>query len=281
MPKKQVDNRQDHSFEIEKTRLLSDNYNAHIVSYNGAVEYISFNLSDYGLKEISWDSRDEIEVFKPCTRMEEIAIVHLKGFDIDLKWSKNSSDLMKIFLDQHRAYFGGMNISKKETVLTDAKNRISKLHIQHRTPEKKRGDITQKNKIIADYYGHFADYNSQTYISPDYLTPKFDLKINVQHHNGKVETILFKSVSFYKLSQRTSENGSEIDESIKAYSPSCELKMSKDGGQANSPKAEVFMHDALQKMLNPQADANLSYYERKIINSDNLKIYKSGGKHQF
>jgi hypothetical protein len=280
---KPINNRQNHSLGIEKTRILSDNYNAYIVSYQGAKEHISFNLSDNGLKEISWDSRDEIEVFKPCTRLEEIAIVHLKGFDIDLRWAKNSSDLMKIFLDQHVAYYGGMNL--KKSALSDTKNRLNKLFIQHRTPIEERGDITKQNKIVAGSHSYFSKHGSdnKNYMPSDYLTPKFDLIINVQHHNGRVETIKFKSVSFYKLSQKTSENGAEIEESIKAFSPSCELVSAGKNQQANSPKAEVFIHDALVRMMTPPAEnkENLSYYERKIINSDNLKIYKNSGKHQF
>lgn len=276
-------NRQNHSSSIEKTRILSDNYNAYIVSYKGDKEHISFNLSDNGLKEISWDSRDEIEVFKPCTRLEEVAIVHLKGFDIDLRWAKNSSDLMKIFLDQHTAFYGGMNLRKD--ALSDSKNRLNKLFIQHRTPSNKRGDITVKNKIISDAYGYFTKHGKDTknYMPSDYLTPKFDLIINVQHHNGRVETIKFKSVSFYKLSQKTSENGAEVEEGIKAFSPSCELVPAGKNQQANSPKAEVFIHDALVRMMTPpkENNDNLSFYERKIVNSDNLKIYKNSGRHQF
>lgn len=276
-------NRQNHSSSIEKTRILSDNYNAYIVSYKGDKEYISFNLSDNGLKEISWDSRDEIEVFKPCTRLEEVAIVHLKGFDIDLRWAKNSSDLMKIFLDQHVAFYGGMNLRKN--ALADTTDRLNKLFIQYRTPSDKRGDITVKNKITSGAYGYFTKHGSDNkhYMPSDYLTPKFDLIVNVQHHNGRVETIKFKSVSFYKLSQKTSENGAEIEESIKAFSPSCELVPAGKNQQANSPKAEVFIHDALVRMMTPpkEDNDNLSFYERKIVNSDNLKIYKNSGRHQF
>jgi len=278
-----ITNRQNHSSSIEKTRILSDNYNAYIVSFKGAKEYISFNLSDNGLKEISWESRDEIEVFKPCTRLEEVAIVHLKGFDIDLKWAKNSSDLMKIFLDQHTAFYGGMNL--KKDALSDSQNRANKLFIQHRTPSDERGDITVKNKIVAGSHSYFSKHDKDTehFMHSDYLTPKFDLIINVQHHNSRVETIKFKSVSFYNLSQRTSENGSEIEEGIKAFSPSCELVPAGKNQQANSPKAEVFIHDALVRMMTPPAEDsdNLSYYERKIVNSDNLKIYKNSGRHQF
>lgn len=278
-----IKNKQNHTSSIEKTRILSDNYNAYIVSYKGDKEYISFNMSDNGLKEISWDSRDEIEVFKPCTRLEEIAIVHLKGFDIDLRWAKNSSDLMKIFLDQHVAFYGGMNL--KADAVSDTKNRPNKLFIQHRTPEVERGDITVQNKIRAGYHGFFSKHgnDNEHFMHSDYLTPKFDLIINVQHHNGRVETIKFKSVSFYKLTQKTSENGAEIEESIKAFSPSCELVPSGKNQQANSPKAEVFIHDALVRMMTPPKENsdNLSYYERKIVNSDNLKIYKNSGRHQF
>lgn len=270
-----INNRQDNSLKVERTRLLSDNYNAHLISGYGTKNEISFNLSDYGLKSIKWDARDEVVYKKPCTRLEEIAMVYLKGFDFDLTFGKNSSDLMKIFLDQHIAYMGGMNI-KQNDLSIDTKNSSSKLNIQKRTETKKLGNVESKTSILSNVSTNFE--TTSNYTSADYLTPRFDLKINVQHYNTKVESLLFRNCVFFKPSQSTSENSAEIDESIKMFASSVE----QIGNQVNSPKAEAFIHNALSLMLQKNVNENdLHSHDRKIINSDNLKIYKDNGKFTF
>lgn len=270
----QISSHEDNVGKVEKTRILSDNYNAYIIAYDGIKRTHEFNLSDYGLKDVSWEARDEIKIFKPCTRREEIAHVFIKGFDIELRWAKNSSDLMKIFFDQHIAYYGGINLN--QDVLTDQNDRSNKLLIQKRTLQDQRGDITTKNNIKGTTSSVFNKTEKKN--NPTYITPRFDLQINIQHYNTKVETILFKSVAFYRPTQRTSENGAEIDESIKCYAPTAQYL----GSQAHSPQAESIIHQALSKIMQPNVrEQDLAYHERKIINQDNLNIYKNSGRFQF
>lgn len=273
------DNRYDVRNEIERARVLSDNYNAYIIQIKDNKENIVLNLGDYGLKEVKWEARDELIVKKPCTRREEIAHVHIKGFDLDFHFAKNSSDIMKMLLDQHIAYYGGMNLNR--SALEDTKNRVNKLMIQERTAQKELGDITL-SKVGADKKITSSPATSfsiaENDLSPTYVVPYFDVRINIQHHSKSVESYQFKQVSFYKPSQSTSENGSEIIESIRAFAVTVELV----GQHVSSPNAEKIIHEQLSIMLATKVDTNkLQYHDRKIINQDNLNLYKNSGKFSF
>lgn len=262
------------SNKIEKARLYSTNYNVYIVSYNrleGQKNFheTSINLSNKGLKSIEWSCRDSSRIFKPVTRKEEIIIVKHGGIDINLSWAKNDTDMMAFMIDQHIAYHGGMNLRDKLT--TENKyNYENKLGMNLRTDLKKIGNAEKKVNITSNAITNFS--RKETFRNPTYLTARFDLRINQQHYNGRVESYLIKNVAFKDFSQKTSEGGNEIEESMKAFGSS--IMYSDTNTTSPSPDVYRIIHDNLYKQCQSKPDEHkLTWLDRKIINGNNLNIY--------
>lgn len=269
----EITTRQDNSYKIEKTRLISDNYNAYIIAYANNKRIAEVNLSDNGLKQIRWEAREEVRTWKPCTRLEEIMEVEIKGFDFDFTFAKNSPDIMKILMDQHRAYYGGFNIEKNINQNSNI-NQMNKVLKNLRTSEKQVAEVNVQNKIVAEGITNFNQ--SETFPLVSQITPTFDLKINIQHYNDKIESYLFKGFKLYKPTQSTAENGEEIIESCKGFASTVVA----NGNINFSPTTTNLIHNMLQNMFNSKSN-DLLYHDRKILNKDNFNIYKNAGKFQF
>jgi hypothetical protein len=244
---------------IERSRVLSDNYNAFIINPNKPSQEI--NLSDLGLKRISWESRDDTRTWIPCTRAEEICIVIHKGFDLELTWAKNAPDLMTLFTDQHIAYHNGL-VKQGRSVNVDYLN----IGNNKRTPSKDRGKV-DNSPAVSNFYK--VDNRIPTY----YITPKFDLRIEIQHYsatsnNSLMEKYTFKNVSFYKPSQSTEENSAEIVESIKAHASYVE-RPNVDRPVLYNGFIKTMIMEMLEEQLQKQpSESVINQRDRKIINSD-------------
>lgn len=256
------------SFEntIERQRIISDNMIVYLIGYADNKE-TKIDLSNYSLKSVSWTSRDELKVWKPCTRREEIAILKMKGFDIELNWAKNSPDLMSIYMDQHRFYYGGDSPSiDAHTIGNYGRLATSnKLGYNARTPYEDRKPNTKKSSVVSVYQ------NTKRFT--DYLTPRFDLLVEILHPylKNNIEGYLFKNVVLYGASQKTEENGSEIDETIKAFASWAE----KRGNIQVSSKPANLVHDLLRNMTETNVEQPQEpFRDRKIINPSNFDYYR-------
>lgn len=244
------------SESIERRRLLSDNYNAYLIPKraNGSrIDDLALNLGELGLKEVSWEARDEVNIFKPITRREEICIVECNGFDFDLKFGKNSSDLMYLWLGQHALYHGqkfGLDVEKKTF---RRESEAVKLGEQLKTP-----NFRQENIKISDVVSVWHDL-----IRHENLVPTYDLKINIQHFNTLIETYYFKEFSFYKPKQNVSENSSEIEESVKGFASWVEL----GGTELPSLKSIKILQESYDRLINSGFDS-----VRQVNNNDNIKL---------
>lgn len=241
---------------IERNRILSDNYvvwlEGEISQDNNYSKPFTFkiNLSDYGLKSFKWESRDEIETRNVCTRLEEIATVKHKGYDIELAWQKNAPDLMKIALDQHDMQYGKTKpIDSNLSTSTQMRTELSKVG----SPSEKK-NIISTSKSILD--------NSRIF----YNQPKFKILVEIQHINTQKEKYEFIDVSLYKPSQNVSDNSSEIEESIKVFSPI--LNNISDISPYN-PITNSLAYKMLDRYMtqNPPSEG-LGELDRKIIHSD-------------
>lgn len=246
------------SSTIERNRILSDNY---VVWLKGRISKgdnyltpytVEINLSDYGLKGFKWESRDEIETRNVCTRLEEIATVRHKGYDIELSWQKNAPDLMRIMLDQHAMQYGNL-YNETANVSTS---------YQRRTDLSKIGSPSEKKNIISTSQPLVINNNERIY----YVQPKFSLLVEIQHVSTKKEIYEFIDVLLYKPSQSVSDNSSEIEESIKAFSP-----IINNLSIIDPYKNDIYF--LAQNMLNRYMTQNppsegLGQLDRKIIHSD-------------
>ncbi len=274
---------------IERNRVLSDNYTCEIIapSLNTII-----NLADLGLKSISWEARDEIKAWTPPTRNEEICIIKHKGFDFDLRWSKNAPDLMSMLIDQHTAYYNGLVLTKGNSGLNSLPNidygfrtNYQSMGANLRTDVKDRGNQRLSNNEArqAFFFGKTIDQKipavvsafnqSNKKIPTNYVTPRYDLRIAITYPNYKKETEVytFKNVAFYKPTQKTEENSAEIEESCKAFASWVE----KSGQISVNPSIQNLVHDLLLiQMEKLPEESTINYHHRKIINPDLTNLNK-------
>jgi hypothetical protein len=249
----------DISFKIEKQRYLSDNYNCYLIAHLIGKD-IEIDLSEYSLQSVKWDSRSELETWKPCTSKIEHSRVIQKGFDFDLSWSKNSSDMMNLLLDQYNNY---------HTIYSyDDLSRVKFAEMQTRTDNNKvKGGLSSVNHV-------FQKVDTSNDLEVSYITPTFTFKeVITDDVTGQQEINLFRKFTMYKPSRSTSQNSSNIEESLKGFSAIVER-----------PKSNMFLinenvRDLSWDLLYEQFVLRTSeqYYssnDRIIINPDNKDLYK-------
>ena len=254
-----MNSRETFNNQVERSRVLSDNYKAYIIY---GKEYKKIDLSDYGLKSISWDSRDELIVRRSCVQREELAVVRRLGFDFDLRFAKNAPDLMLFFLDQTKAYLNGITITPIPYIDERITDYVG-INKNLRTELKYRSKVANSgiNSVFQKTEGK---------IDTTYLSATFDLKIEILHYDGgSKETYLFKNGVFYKPSQSTSENSSFIDEGVKAFFPTVETV----GNLAYNPETKSIIPNLLFEMLNLGVDEREKPdKDRVIVNPNNRKL---------
>lgn len=250
---------QDNSLKIEKTRYLSDNYNCYLIAHLCNKD-IEIDLSEYSLKSVKWDSRSEIEIWKPCTSKVEESRVIEKGFDFDLSWAKNSSDMMNLLLDQYNNYH--TIYSHKDT------SQIKNVEMQFRTDSiKVKGGLSSVNHA-------FQKPDNSNDLEVSYITPTFTFKeVITDNITGQQEIVYFRKFKMYKPSRSTSQNSSDIEESLKGFASIIER-----------PKANMFLinenvRDLSWDLLYEQfqvktSEQYLASNDRMILNPDNKDLYK-------
>lgn len=236
------------NFNIEKARILSDNYEVFLEYNDVNGKLVSINLNDNALKSFSWKSRDEIKIWKPCTKLEEIVHVKMLGFDIDLSFAKNSTEIATLYFDQHMKYYN------QALSIDSGSNTTRNLGKFNRTYEN-------------EYKSNFQGLGNGS----AYNVPTYDLRVKIQHYLSQdatqvmYEEIVFKTVKFYGMEESTSENSSEIEQKIKAFSSYSTRKGNSDFDRYLIKNDRMFnlAGDQLEKLLNPTS-TQLDYSDRKI-----------------
>ena len=247
--------RKDHNFKVEKTRLLSDNYNAYILYKDRTID-----LSEFGLKSIKWEANDELIIRKPCTMKETLPIVRRGGFNFDFTWEKNCPDLMSFLLDQSIAYLDGYDVVNDVVVIRDVN--YGKMGQTLRTGLKYRSKVT--NSDVNSVFTRTTNKMPTTYI-----TAKFDLRIDVQQFTSKKESYIFKNGVFLSPSQSTEENSSPITESMKGYFPTVET----NGSLVYDANIKSLLQNAIYDIMSRSIkEENLPDKDRVIINPDNKSL---------
>ena len=252
-----INRESDFSDEIEKTRLLSDNYNAYLIpkDSNGTpLNEYALNLGSLGLKRIKWDMRTESIKFKPVTRRDEICIVKFMGFDFDLSFGKNSFDMMYLLLGQHafnHAQVFGLSL---DNLAFKLQSESSDIGIQKKTEYK-------EGKVLSTVSSNWNSENKA--IKTENISPKYDLKINIQHYNTLVESYLFKNFTLEGGSQETEENSSDISENFKGHAGWVELV----GTEIPNFSTIKILQESYNREINDGAKSI-----RKVSNSKNLKL---------
>lgn len=247
--------RKDHSYKIEKARILSDNYKAYIIHGNNRID-----LSDFGLKSIKWEADDELIIRKPCTMKEKLPILRRGGFNFDFSWDKNSPDLMMFLLDQNIAYLDGYVVNAD--IIEGRDTNYNKIGQNLRTDLKYRSKVANSDVNSAFT---FSDTRTPT----TYLTIKFDLLINIQHFSTRDESYMFKNGVLYAPSQSTEENSSNISESMKGYFPIVEMNST----ISHNTDILYLVQNALYEMMALDIkEEKLLVKDRVIINPDNKNL---------
>lgn len=253
-----VNRESDFSDEIEKTRLLSDNFNAYLIpkDSNGTpLNGYALNLGNLGLKRIKWDMRTESIKFTPVTRRDEICIVKFMGFDFEFSFGKNSFDMMYLMLGQHaynHAQAFGLSLDNLSFKL---QSESSDIGIQKRT------EFKEGKQILSTVASNWDSQNRN--IRTENISPKYDLKINIQHYNTLIESYLFKNFTLESGSQETEENSSDISESFKGHAGWVELV----GTEIPNFSTIKILQESYNREIN---DGTKSL--RKVSNSKNLKL---------
>lgn len=262
--KRGISNQQD----IERDRILSDNYIVEIVYYlNNQPNYL--DLSQYGLKSFKWEARDETKIFKPCTRKEEIALVRLLGYDLEFTFDKNSADIMVLLMQQNAIYYGANIIKRNQN--NNYEYKPTNILLEKRAKADTRTNPAKKTNVLSTAESNF--YSKET---PNYITPKFDLRITVQHQSTSKPTfdkeiLTFKDVKLFKPYQKTDEGSSTIEEGFKGFASIAIAS----GDVPNIPN----MLNFVQFMINEQVQFNvdertLPQRDRKINNYSNYGLVK-------
>jgi len=249
----------DNSLRIEKTRYLSDNYNCYLIAHliNKDIE---IDLSEYSLKSVKWDSRSELETWKPCTSKIEHSRVIQKGFDFDLSWAKNSSDMMNLLLDQYNNY---------HTIYSHSNSSQTKF-----TSTQMRTESNQVKGGLSSVNHNFQKPANSNDLEVAYITPTFTFKqVITDDTTGQQEITYFRNFKMYKPSLSTSQNSSDIEESLKGFASSID-----------KPKNNIFLinenvRDLSWDLLYEQfvlktTEQYLSTNDRMILNPDNTDLYK-------
>ena len=220
----------DYSSKIERTRYLSDNYKCYL-----------------------------IEIWKPCTSKTEVARVIQKGFDFDLSWAKNSSDMMNLLLDQYNNYhtiYSYKNLSA-----------IKRAGNQERTDSNKvKGGLSSVNHV-------FQKPTNSNDLEVSYITPKFTLKIVIEDMLPFKEITYFTDFIMYKPSQSTSQNSSDIEESLKGFSP-IPYREKENMMLINENVRDLSWDLLYEQFVLKTTEQYLSTNDRMILNPDNTELYK-------
>lgn len=198
-------------------RITADNYELELISrvkvgsnVFSDTEKIIYLTRDYGVTSFSWDSRDELIVKKPCTRLEPISCVEQNGVDLDFKFNKeNLDDIMQLMIRQHQHYYG--NIARDGSPNPSiGVNKTSE-------------EIVEKGTLNSDL-SNSTNFNGN---GNQYIVPTYDLRVKIKHYiysRNRSESILFRNVTLYKPYQRTSENSAFIEEGFKGFASTIDIE---------------------------------------------------------
>ena len=226
-------------------RLSSDNYS--IVLVFKRLDNKMLDLTEhFGITNFEWESRDEITIRNPITRIDPIAILTQNGVDFSLESKKeNLDDLMDLLLSQQNLYYGAGADGKKPTISLGANKRSNSSAI--------------KNGVSI-----FNDVSSKNTVAPIY-----DLIIKISHYDidgdseNKTELLTFKDVIFYKPFQRVSENSSSISEGFKGFAS----RIITGGGTKDISTFNDIVEKTFLEEFNTEKDAE--DFPRRVINPDN------------
>lgn len=186
-------------------RLTSDNVEVILISRTSESTQSEFNLTtQYGMTAFSWNSKDEIKILKPVTRLEPIACVQQNGFDLEFSFAKeNYDDLMQLLLFQHQAYYNG-------DLFEEGLGKAKLIGINRETTIQEKPDFNNTQDSS-------GEYSTNTY-----NTPIYDIVVNIKHFSLvsdilRAESFKFKNVTLYQPSQRIDENSGFIMESFKGF----------------------------------------------------------------
>lgn len=238
-------------YSKNRSRITSDSYDITLIFKNH--NNLTLNLTDhFGITNFEWESRDEIIVKKPITRLEPIAIVSQNGIDITFESKKeNLGDLLDLLISQQNLYYGSG---------TDGRKIVASLGANKRTDTSNQSLIKEGTSIFSGQGRYYA-------------TPKYDLLVKIRHHSldssntSVFEQMIFKDVTFYKPYQKVSENSPSIIEGFKAFAS----RLVKD---ENSTKKGSTFDEIVEKSLNSEFErrSEPEKYHRIIINPDNKDL---------
>lgn len=215
--------------KLDRNRVLSDNFKVYlypISSFEFDIKGFPDNfknkgidLTQFSLTEFSWEARDEITIWKPAGNILEECRIERLGFNIEIRWAKNAPDLMQFLIDQHTKYYGESHINNK---VFDAKaspnfdaERIYRSNVDNQK-DVNQPTVSPSNIGVSSFNQPNANFKNKN--NSLYLTPRFDLVVEITLYDGTVESYRFRSVRFFKPTQKTSQNSSEIEESCMAHS---------------------------------------------------------------
>lgn len=257
---------------LEKNRVLSDNFRITLLPISNfstpdTTIYPDFKtkgiqLTEFSFTEFSWEARDEITVWKPAGNLMENCRVERLGFNIEMKWSKNSCDLMQFMFDHHVKYYGGntsVPFNANDRTAVDAERIWRSTFLTQKDDAQACETPSNEGQSIFDSYVLRHDLRSI------YLSPRFDLLISIRHYNGADEDYVFRSVRFFKPSQRVSQNSSEIEETCMAFSPLAFKK------SVPTNKFHNIVGSMLEYMLRKSPDGSTDFSDRFIINTPAYK----------
>lgn len=238
-----------------KARITADNYELELISRVkvGSNSYadeekIFYLTRDYGVTSFGWDSRDELIVKKPVTRLEPISCVEQNGFDLDFKFNKeNLDDLMQLMLRQHQHYYGTLNTDGTPNPYIGV-NRTS-------------SEVLEKGTINSDLSNtsNFVGNGNQ------FIVPTYDLRVKIKHYifsNNRTESILFQNVTLYKPYQKVSENSSFIEEGFKAFASTVDIE--KAVAENNN-----FFDNVIKNVDYYSSSPTGKHIRRLVLNADN------------
>ncbi len=245
-----------------KGRLTSDNYQIILhIFINDKRESVDLT-EKFGITSFDWESRDEIKVWKPITRIEPISEIIQNGFDLSFGSKKeNMDDFMDLLLAQHSMYYG--NFFKQDFRYEEAGfSEQAPIGINLRTDINKPQEVKDGSTI-------FDKFNMSTYVAPIY-----SLEVRIKHFNLNKdgenihEAILFKDVRFYKPFQKVSENSASIEEGFKGFA-STVIGLT-------GLKLESTMSRKVEKKINYEftKESQVTYFTRRVINGDNKNLIK-------